>query len=74
MTTKKLKIGFFSNNYNRFFSLQPLMSLPTAWLKRMYFKSRAHPKGMLLHSKFLSALFKQKSEGPHFWFLQFGSL
>ncbi len=25
----------------------------------------------LLHSKFLSALFKQKS---HFWFLQFGSL
>ncbi len=32
-----------------------------------------HPKGRLLHSKFLSALFK-KSEVPHFWFLQFGSL
>ncbi len=33
-----------------------------------------HPKGTLLHSKFLSALFKQMSEGPHFWLLQFGSL
>ncbi len=32
------------------------------------------PEGRLLHSKYFSALFKQKSEGPHFWFLQFGSL
>ncbi len=40
----------------------------------MYFMLAAHPKGRLLHSKFLSALFKQKSEGPHFWLLQFGSL
>ncbi len=30
-----------------------------------------HPKGRLLHSKFDSALFKQYSEGPHFWFIQF---
>ncbi len=33
-----------------------------------------HPKGRLLHSPFLFALFKQNSEGPHFWFLQFASL
>ncbi len=29
-------------------------------------KMGTHPKGKLLHSKSLSALFKQKSEGPLF--------
>ncbi len=47
---------------------------PTAWMKRMNFTSGTHPKGRILHSKFLSDLFKQKSEGSHFGFLQFGSL
>ncbi len=40
----------------------------------MYFMSGTHRKGRLLHSKFLSTLFEQKSEGPHVWFLQIGSL
>ncbi len=42
--------------------------------KTYVFYISTHLKGRLLHSKFLSALFKQKSEGPHFWLLQFGSL
>ncbi len=34
--------------------------------RNMYILSVTHPKARLLHSKFLSALFKQMSEGPHF--------
>ncbi len=34
--------------------------------RNMSILSVTHPKARLLHSKFLSALFKQMSEGPHF--------
>ncbi len=66
--TKKLKIGILFKNLQQIFQLTT-PDESTACI----FTSGTHPKCRLLHSKFLSALFKQKSEGLHFWFLQFGS-
>ncbi len=70
-----LKLYLLNDNANiLFIHMLQVNNITYRFLSKQFIYWSAYSKRRLLHSKFLPALFKQKSEGPHIWFLQFGSL